>query len=269
MINKIGYTYGAFDGLTMDRLYEIIKFLENHKEIVIGIYSDELLSKIYANEEPIFNFEQRTAVLESLKGVKATFKVDSLDKQQIEADAIEAYKKSLIKNIDKANKKEFDLGYISGVFDLCHPGHIEHLLLAKEKCEKLVVGVKTDKFVQKNKNKTPVVPEQVRLEIIKHLKFVDDAYLTDEICEPPENVSKIYGDFDALFLGSDWSREEKLTPEKKQYLEFLRSKYNLQFSKRTREQEKKVSSTSFTKRVKKQKYAKYPEKPLEIDDIEH
>lgn len=45
------------------------------------------------------------------------------------------------------------IGYTSGVYDLLHIGHINLLRNAKSMCDKLVVGVSTDKLVKKYKNK--------------------------------------------------------------------------------------------------------------------
>lgn len=45
------------------------------------------------------------------------------------------------------------IGYTAGSFDLIHIGHIRHLKLAKSQCDYLIVGMSTDKFVKKIKNK--------------------------------------------------------------------------------------------------------------------
>ena len=65
------------------------------------------------------------------------------------------------------------IGYTSGVYDLLHIGHINLLRNAKSMCDKLVVGVSTDKLVKKYKNKMPVIPFNNRIEMIKSIKYVD------------------------------------------------------------------------------------------------
>ena len=88
-----------------------------------------------------------------------------------------------------------------GTFDLFHIGHLNILKKAKEQCDYLIVGVSTDELVQKTKNKTPIIPFEERIEIIKAIKYVDMAV-------PQENKDKIAAydkyKFDVMFVGDDW-----------------------------------------------------------------
>ena len=97
--------------------------------------------------------------------------------------------------------KKYKLGYTTGVFDMFHIGHLNILKKAKEQCDYLIVGVSTDELVQKTKNKTPIIPFEVRIEIIKAIKYVDMAV-------PQENKDKIAAynkyKFDVMFVGDDW-----------------------------------------------------------------
>ena len=104
------------------------------------------------------------------------------------------------------------IGYTTGVFDMFHIGHLNILKNAKERCDYLIVGVSTDELVMKEKNKTPVIPFDERVEIIKAIKYVDQVV-------PQENKDKYsawekYG-FDKMFVGSDW----KGTPAWEKYEE--------------------------------------------------
>jgi D-beta-D-heptose 7-phosphate kinase/D-beta-D-heptose 1-phosphate adenosyltransferase len=55
---------------------------------------------------------------------------------------------------------------------------MRYLKAAKSKGDFLVVGVDSDKKIQKRKGPTrPVVPETERLEMLSHLEFVDALYL--------------------------------------------------------------------------------------------
>jgi FAD synthetase len=67
----------------------------------------------------------------------------------------------------------------TGTFDLLHMGHIYYLKEAKKHGDKLAVVIATDSTVRKLKHE-PVNPQEIRLNLIKELKIVDEAYLGHE-----------------------------------------------------------------------------------------
>ena len=97
--------------------------------------------------------------------------------------------------------KKYKIGYTTGVFDLFHIGHLNILKRAKEQCDYLIVGVSTDENVRKYKNKTPVIPYEERVEIIKAIRYVDEVV-------PQCNMDKFAAwerlRFNAVFHGDDW-----------------------------------------------------------------
>jgi len=98
------------------------------------------------------------------------------------------------------------VGYTTGVYDMFHIGHLNILKRAKEQCDYLIVGISTDELVQKEKNKTPVIPWDERAEIVKAIRYVDEV-----VIQPDKNKLAAWEKyhFDKMFVGSDW----KGTPE--------------------------------------------------------
>lgn len=80
-----------------------------------------------------------------------------------------------------------------GTFDLVHPGHIRHLIYARSKGAKLVVGVTADTHVEKADHR-PFVPEDLRAMNLAALETVD--YVTvDPNATPIENILTIKPDY--------------------------------------------------------------------------
>jgi len=67
----------------------------------------------------------------------------------------------------------------TGTFDLLHMGHIFYLKEAKKLGDRLAVVVATDATVRKLKH-DPITPQEIRVNLIKELKVVDEAYLGHE-----------------------------------------------------------------------------------------
>ena len=70
-------------------------------------------------------------------------------------------------------------GVVCGSFDLIHQGHINLIRKAASHCDYLIVGVNSDKRIIFSKHHKPFLPQKVRLEIIKELKSVKEAYVID------------------------------------------------------------------------------------------
>ena len=73
------------------------------------------------------------------------------------------------------------LVFVSGNFNVLHPGHLRLLAFARECGARLVVGVFSDRMAGAG----ALVPEMLRLEGVQSNSLVDEAFLIDE---PVENV---------------------------------------------------------------------------------
>lgn len=93
------------------------------------------------------------------------------------------------------------IGYTAGVFDLLHIGHINLIRNAKNLCDRLIVGVSTDEYVKQYKNKTPIIPFEDRITLVRELKCVD-AVVKQENTDRIALHGKIK--FDIMFVGDDW-----------------------------------------------------------------
>jgi len=94
----------------------------------------------------------------------------------------------------------------TGAFDILHMGHIYFLKEAKKLGDKLVVVVACDSTIRKLKHE-PVTSEKMRLQLIKELKIVDEAYLGQK-----DDIYKIVEDIkpDIIALGYDQIHDEKI-----------------------------------------------------------
>lgn len=97
--------------------------------------------------------------------------------------------------------KKYKIGYTTGVFDMFHIGHLNILKAAKEQCEYLIVGVSTDELVRGYKHKTPIIPFNERVEIVKAIRYVDE--VVPQLTMDKMQAWELYH-FDAIFHGDDW-----------------------------------------------------------------
>lgn len=66
--------------------------------------------------------------------------------------------------------------FVSGNFNVLHPGHLRLLRFAKDCGERLVVGVQSDRIAGKSAH----LPQSLRLEGVQSNSWVDEAFLMDE-----------------------------------------------------------------------------------------
>ena len=93
--------------------------------------------------------------------------------------------------------------FTNGCFDILHTGHVTYLTAARRLGDVLVVGVNSDRSVQRNKGPLrPIVNEDGRIELLLALRCVDYAILFDE--ETPLNlITSLVPDI--LVKGRDWA----------------------------------------------------------------
>ncbi|KKT94886.1 MAG: bifunctional protein HldE [Parcubacteria group bacterium GW2011_GWC1_45_14] len=78
-----------------------------------------------------------------------------------------------------------------GSWDLIHIGHARYMREAKKHGDILVVGVDSDEKIKKRKGpERPIVPQNERLEMVTHLRYVDLVALK-ELQDPKWNLIKL------------------------------------------------------------------------------
>lgn len=110
-------------------------------------------------------------------------------------------------------EKKYKVGYIAGVFDLFHIGHLNMFRRAKEQCEYLIVGVVTDEGVRKNKEVEPFIPFDERIEMVRSCRYVDEAVEIPENYGGTRDAWRMYH-FDVQFSGSDYINDNYWLAEK-------------------------------------------------------
>lgn len=98
------------------------------------------------------------------------------------------------------------VGYVPGVFDLFHIGHLNILRRAREHCDHLIAGVVVDDAVERMKGYRPIVPFEERLEIVRAITYVDAA-----VTDTSRDKRVVWREhrFDVIFKGDDWKDTEK------------------------------------------------------------
>lgn len=109
------------------------------------------------------------------------------------------------------NIRHYKVGYVCGVFDLFHIGHLTLLKRCRKYCDHLIVGVDSDELTEVYKNKRPIISQEDRMAIIRELRCVDEVVLVDYHNESPLLAWSIYK-FDVQFCGDD--HEEALLETK-------------------------------------------------------
>ncbi len=98
------------------------------------------------------------------------------------------------------------VGYAAGAFDLFHIGHLNILKHARSACDYLIAGVVSDEMLVATKGRAPVVPLAERLEIVRSVRYVDEA-VAEVVPDKLDTWRELK--FDIFFKGDDWRGTEK------------------------------------------------------------
>jgi D-beta-D-heptose 7-phosphate kinase/D-beta-D-heptose 1-phosphate adenosyltransferase len=98
------------------------------------------------------------------------------------------------------------LGFTNGCFDLLHPGHVKLLAKARAACDRLIVGLNSDRSVRRLKGEgRPMQEVHARAEVLAALEAVDLVVIFDQDT-PLELIRRVRPK--VLAKGSDYRREQ-------------------------------------------------------------
>lgn len=107
---------------------------------------------------------------------------------------------------ERERKKGKTIVFTNGCFDILHPAHIRLFKFAKSKGDILVVGINTDRSVQKNKGAgRPIFPLKERVEILSAISYID--YIVPFGSLTPLNLIKVVKP-KIIVKGGDYTPEQ-------------------------------------------------------------
>lgn len=182
--------------------YKVIVCIKSYAGVIHQLRY--LGTKNYGIYDPNIDRPGTSVSLEEIEScVDANSKVSAGEKPNAPVDAKSS-----------ASGKPYHIGYVAGVFDLFHIGHLNILRRAKEQCDILLVGVVSDEQASKGKARSPYVNENERCEIVEACKYVDKAFVLPIAAAGTRDVYRKYH-FDAQFSGSDYANDSYWLEEQK------------------------------------------------------
>jgi len=115
----------------------------------------------------------------------------------------------------------YNVGIVTGSFDLLHAGHINLLKKARQKCGKLIVALHVDPSIErpsKNKPIESVLERQIKLNVCTYVDKI-------VVYETEADLSIIFRYFkiDTRFLGTDAKDGRVVTDEDAVPIEYIES----------------------------------------------
>ena len=116
------------------------------------------------------------------------------------------------------SKGKLRVGYVAGVFDLFHMGHLNILKRARQNCDYLMVGVVSDAQARAGKKRSPYIQEEERREIVAACRYVDEAFVLPLGRSDSRDVF-LRHPFDVQFSGSDYEKDPEWLKKREWLLE--------------------------------------------------
>ena len=119
--------------------------------------------------------------------------------------------KTALERIATWRSRGLSIGFTNGCFDLIHPGHVSLLHQARDACDRLVVGLNSDRSTRRLKGaERPVQSEAARAAVLGSLATVDLIVIFDD--DTPVALIEATRP-DILVKGADYSLEQVVGSE--------------------------------------------------------
>ncbi|HIJ61747.1 MAG TPA: D-glycero-beta-D-manno-heptose-7-phosphate kinase [Rhodospirillaceae bacterium] len=116
-----------------------------------------------------------------------------------------------VDQVERWRRRGQRIGFTNGCFDLLHPGHVSLLDQAKSHCDRLVVGLNSDRSVQRLKGASrPIQSETARATVLASLASVDLVVIFTEDT-PLELITSLQPE--VLVKGADYTVEQVVGAE--------------------------------------------------------
>ena len=110
--------------------------------------------------------------------------------------------------------------WTNGCFDILHRGHIELFKYAKTLGDLLLVGIDSDRKVEKDKGEhRPINKEEDRKFMLESIKYIDEVFIFNST-QHLEDLIKLTKP-NIMVIGSDWKAKEVVGQEHAQQLVFF------------------------------------------------
>lgn len=159
-------------------MFRTIKYCYASDRKLDGLYSiDKMYARYGITDELKAEFEKmETEFINSIRHKD--------DNSQLFSWATPDYKfiytqMSKVSEVLPDGSKPYKVGYVPGVYDLFHKGHLRLFERCKSRCDYLIVGVLTDELVEFYKGKKPIISYEDRAEVICGLSCVDEVVPVD------------------------------------------------------------------------------------------
>ena len=111
-----------------------------------------------------------------------------------------------LEQVERWRHQGYRIGFTNGCFDMLHPGHVHLLEVARDACDRLVVGLNDDAGARRLKGAMrPVQPDTVRAAVLAGLPSVDAVTVFEE--DTPEALITALRP-DVLVKGADYTMAE-------------------------------------------------------------